>query len=140
MKPLVFDGVLAAPMYQGLIEGLQSTDWLKHTLKMEKDNLPIEAAKGIVSGFCVLVLLGSIGIVFYRRAKRKGSRDLNQENLRHLVDPGILSAEDRKGIDVPFIEFKTILSATDNFSLANKLGQGGFGPVYKVNNLLLSAY
>lgn len=56
----------------------------------------------------------------------------NGRNVRYLVDPGILSAEERKGIDVPFIEFKTILSATDNFSLANKLGQGGFGPVYKV--------
>ncbi|KAI3698782.1 hypothetical protein L2E82_42605 [Cichorium intybus] len=108
-------------------------------IKVSSSDLPNIGAKrntkvlvaGIVSGFCVLLLLGSIGIVFYRRAKRKGSRDLNQENLRHLVDPGILSAEDRKGIDVPFIEFKTILSATDNFSLANKLGQGGFGPVYK---------
>ncbi|KAI3502250.1 hypothetical protein L1887_30282 [Cichorium endivia] len=108
-------------------------------IKVSSSDLPKISAKsntkvlvaGIVSGFCGLVLLGSIGIVFYRRAKRKGSRDLDQENLRHLVDPGILSAEDRKGIDVPFIEFKTILSATDNFSLANKLGQGGFGPVYK---------
>ncbi|CAH1414472.1 unnamed protein product [Lactuca virosa] len=96
---------------------------------------------GIVSGFCGLVFLCSIGIIFYRRTKRKGSRDIggnfelefqdNGRNVRYLVDPGILSAEERKGIDVPFIEFKTILSATDNFSLANKLGQGGFGPVYK---------
>ncbi|KAF5764529.1 putative RNA-directed DNA polymerase, protein kinase RLK-Pelle-DLSV family [Helianthus annuus] len=44
---------------------------------------------------------------------------------------GVLSEEDRKGLDVPFFEFKRILSATENFSLANKLGQGGFGPVYK---------
>ncbi|CAI9275598.1 unnamed protein product [Lactuca saligna] len=96
---------------------------------------------GIVSGFCGLVFLCSIGIIFYRRVKRKGSRDNggnfeldfqnNGRNVRYLVDPGILSAEDRKGIDVPFIQFKTILSATNNFSLANKLGQGGFGPVYK---------
>ena len=28
--------------------------------------------------------------------------------------------------------FETIRVATDNFSEANKLGQGGFGPVYLV--------
>ena len=30
--------------------------------------------------------------------------------------------------------FETIRIATDDFSAANKLGQGGFGPVYKVCN------
>lgn len=29
-------------------------------------------------------------------------------------------------------DFGTIRNATDNFSEANKLGQGGFGAVYKV--------
>ncbi|KAL4569792.1 hypothetical protein LXL04_025435 [Taraxacum kok-saghyz] len=115
-------------------------------IKVSSSDLPNNDAKintkvlvaGIVSGFCGLVFLCGIGIIFYRRVKRQESRrnfELefrdNGTNLRFLVDPGILSAEDRKGIDVPFIEFKTILSATNNFSLANKLGQGGFGPVYK---------
>ncbi|KAL8248359.1 hypothetical protein R6Q59_005227 [Mikania micrantha] len=44
---------------------------------------------------------------------------------------GVLSEEDRKALDVPFFEFKAIVSATHNFSPANELGQGGFGPVYK---------
>jgi hypothetical protein len=39
---------------------------------------------------------------------------------------------DLEGIDVPFFDFESILAATDTFSNANKLGQGGFGPVYKV--------
>ena len=30
-------------------------------------------------------------------------------------------------------DFNTIRVATDNFSEANKLGQGGFGAVYRVN-------
>lgn len=28
----------------------------------------------------------------------------------------------------------SVIAATDNFSFANKLGEGGFGPVFKVNN------
>lgn len=31
-------------------------------------------------------------------------------------------------------DFKVIETATDNFSESNKLGQGGFGKVYKVND------
>ena len=33
--------------------------------------------------------------------------------------------------------FETVKVATDNFSDANKLGEGGFGVVYKVNVTLL---
>lgn len=35
-------------------------------------------------------------------------------------------------IDIPIFDLSTIANATDNFSVDNKLGQGGFGPVYKV--------
>jgi len=35
-------------------------------------------------------------------------------------------------IDIPIFELSTIAIATDNFSIDNKLGQGGFGLVYKV--------
>lgn len=34
--------------------------------------------------------------------------------------------------DLVVFDLKTIVSATDNFSSANKLGEGGFGSVYKV--------
>jgi hypothetical protein len=34
--------------------------------------------------------------------------------------------------NLPFFSIKTIITATRNFSHQNKLGQGGFGSVYKV--------
>ncbi|XP_073131750.1 G-type lectin S-receptor-like serine/threonine-protein kinase At1g11330 [Henckelia pumila] len=41
--------------------------------------------------------------------------------------------EDRgaKGHDLRLFTYASILAATDNFSYKNKLGEGGFGPVYK---------
>lgn len=35
--------------------------------------------------------------------------------------------------DLPFFTRNEIAVATDNFSLANKLGEGGFGSVYKAS-------
>ncbi|XP_050252300.1 G-type lectin S-receptor-like serine/threonine-protein kinase At1g11410 isoform X3 [Quercus robur] len=37
----------------------------------------------------------------------------------------------RRNSNLPLFDLRTIIAATDNFSIANKLGQGGFGPVYK---------
>ncbi|KAL5548108.1 hypothetical protein UlMin_003339 [Ulmus minor] len=38
-------------------------------------------------------------------------------------------------IELPLFDFATIITATNNFSPANKIGLGGFGPVYKGNLL-----
>ena len=37
-----------------------------------------------------------------------------------------------KGNDLLMFSFASIMAATNDFSDENKLGQGGFGPVYKV--------
>lgn len=34
--------------------------------------------------------------------------------------------------ELSLFDFIKLATATNNFDLANKLGQGGFGPVYKV--------
>lgn len=37
-----------------------------------------------------------------------------------------------EGFELPLFDLNTILKATNKFSNDNKLGEGGFGPVYKV--------
>ncbi|XP_015170363.1 G-type lectin S-receptor-like serine/threonine-protein kinase At4g03230 [Solanum tuberosum] len=43
----------------------------------------------------------------------------------------LINENDKQNIAVPFFCLENILAATDDFSDVNKLGQGGFGPVYK---------
>uniref|UniRef100_A0A1J3J875 non-specific serine/threonine protein kinase n=3 Tax=Noccaea caerulescens TaxID=107243 RepID=A0A1J3J875_NOCCA len=89
----------------------------------------------------ILVVLSSTASYVYlqRRKVRKelGSmpRGVNlcdsERHIKDLIDSGRFNQDDTQGIDVPSFELETILFATSNFSNANKLGQGGFGPVYK---------
>ena len=38
----------------------------------------------------------------------------------------------KEELELPFFNMDELASATNNFSDSNKLGEGGFGPVYKV--------
>ena len=38
----------------------------------------------------------------------------------------------KEEIDLPTFDMSVLVNATENFSTRNKLGEGGFGPVYKV--------
>jgi hypothetical protein len=43
--------------------------------------------------------------------------------------------ECEENLNITFEDLGTIRAATDNFSSERKLGEGGFGPVYKVISL-----
>ena len=45
--------------------------------------------------------------------------------------------ESQTSTDLPLFDLSTIAAATSNFSTANKLGEGGFGAVYKVASCIL---
>uniref|UniRef100_A0A7N2R958 non-specific serine/threonine protein kinase n=2 Tax=Quercus lobata TaxID=97700 RepID=A0A7N2R958_QUELO len=98
----------------------------------------------IVGITSVIVLCVIIVMYIWRRkmTKRKEHRLIDQRNRAHrmlcseshvqdLIDLGEFKEEDKKGIDLPFYDLESIRVATHNFSIENKLGQGGYGPVYK---------
>nr|XP_016486233.1 PREDICTED: G-type lectin S-receptor-like serine/threonine-protein kinase B120 [Nicotiana tabacum] len=66
-----------------------------------------------------------------RRARSKGNSQPNNCLNTEKGENDLINEEDEKGIDIQFFSLESILAATDNFSEENKLGRGGFGPVYK---------
>ncbi|XP_009344131.2 PR5-like receptor kinase isoform X1 [Pyrus x bretschneideri] len=73
---------------------------------------------------CFIGVLGAIVFGLCRmRAKQKGEIKLTRDTLQEYIGG--------KHDELLIYDFETILLATDNFSIENKLGHGGFGPVYR---------
>ena len=53
----------------------------------------------------------------------KEQETASQENTERIADDEI---------ELPLFDLITISNATNQFSFANKIGEGGFGPVYQV--------
>jgi hypothetical protein len=53
-------------------------------------------------------------------------------NTKTIAYNDNIERDDTLNGDLPMIPFTVIQQSTDNFSISSKLGEGGFGPVYKV--------
>jgi hypothetical protein len=65
------------------------------------------------------------------------------DHISNFDRPNVQVRYDPNTQESPHIDMASILAATNNFSDSNKLGQGGFGPVYKVikeNKLFVLSY
>lgn len=62
-------------------------------------------------------------LIVYNSEKTESIRELYPKNEERNED-----------LELPLFDLYTIATATDNFSYNNKLGEGGFGPVYKVSS------
>ncbi|KAG6695140.1 hypothetical protein I3843_09G082800 [Carya illinoinensis] len=83
------------------------------------------------------VLIGSCAVNYHLRKKRRQiDDDKSQKALLHeLASPtGVAITQEGELVsseDIHFMSLSTIMAATDDFSESNKLGQGGFGTVFK---------
>ncbi|KAJ3692443.1 hypothetical protein LUZ60_012793 [Juncus effusus] len=82
--------------------------------KSSSASIPIMVSVLVVVIFCTLAYC----VYCWRWRKRNAVRRAQLENLGPKSD-------------LPLMDFSTITDSTDNFSESNKLGEGGFGPVYR---------
>ncbi|WVZ02049.1 hypothetical protein V8G54_022855 [Vigna mungo] len=93
-------------------------------------------AKLLIIGLSVLgavaLLCFSVYCFWFRKRARTGRRTGGRipETIR-LSSYHNVQTEETLNPDISTIPLITILQSTDNFSEASKLGEGGFGPVYK---------
>ncbi|CAK9181363.1 unnamed protein product, partial [Ilex paraguariensis] len=86
----------------------------------------------IVAFVAVIVMLLLAFFCYMRRKKLQEDKERHKEEILlelERFDPKEIGNAGK--YEVKIFSFASILAATENFSNENKLGQGGFGPVYK---------
>lgn len=77
------------------------------------------------------------------KAKRCGEMLFmdSETSLSNTKDPPEANwGEENRHGELRFFDRSTVIAATDNFSLDKKIGEGGFGPVYKLTILCLNGW
>ncbi|KAK9269636.1 hypothetical protein L1049_001413 [Liquidambar formosana] len=74
------------------------------------------------------VLLLGLGLALYIWRKWKPSK---QGERGYKTERHYTTETQKEDLELPLFDFATVANATNNFSAENKLGEGGFGPVYK---------
>ncbi|OIV93169.1 hypothetical protein TanjilG_20831 [Lupinus angustifolius] len=93
--------------------------------------------KGIIAissvSICLLVFMVVIFWYWFVKARNQWQRRDRKYSFRLTFEdsPSLHEFNSTQNSDLPFFDLSSIAAATDNFSTDNKLGQGGFGSVYK---------
>ncbi|KAG5614026.1 hypothetical protein H5410_013850 [Solanum commersonii] len=96
----------------------------------------IALATGITAGV-VLVLIGVVSICFLSKRKKLLEGPIRKKTEQRVNTAIIPSKREISGetvadeFELPLFDLSTLAVATEDFSDVNKLGQGGFGCVYK---------
>ncbi|XP_009148463.1 G-type lectin S-receptor-like serine/threonine-protein kinase RKS1 isoform X1 [Brassica rapa] len=82
----------------------------------------------LISLSAAVMLLMVIVFCFVRKRRKLNSLRRSSTTFSFDFEDSLKFEDDR---ELPLFDLNTIAAATDNFSSDNKLGAGGFGPVYK---------
>ncbi|KAL3619137.1 hypothetical protein CASFOL_036707 [Castilleja foliolosa] len=99
----------------------------------------LEVIVGVLVPSVVLVSGGVLGCFYTRRRKQKEKKEPGEDILsfdfEYSVRPNeevtMLRKRNNMDFDLPIFSYASVCAATNTFSPENKLGEGGFGPVYK---------
>ncbi|KAG5234188.1 G-type lectin S-receptor serine/threonine-protein kinase [Salix suchowensis] len=80
----------------------------------------------IIFGSVIFIAMFAIGLMLYTRKKKEAKTKNSLEKDNNDED-------ENEVMDLSIFDMKTIIKATENFSIDRKLGEGGFGTVYKGN-------
>ncbi|GLT43898.1 hypothetical protein SLA2020_178240 [Shorea laevis] len=104
--------------------------------------LRVDLIISLTSVSCIIILGALVYGLCWQRSKKIGKKNRTLENfdldarrdsprdtlLEHMMRSIVKKGEPQ---ELPLFDFDSMVVATNNFSMANKLGQGGYGPVYK---------
>ncbi|KAK3023887.1 hypothetical protein RJ639_042903, partial [Escallonia herrerae] len=90
--------------------------------------------------FAGTALLG-LTLTLYLRGKRNRKRNLPpwRKGKRGNKSKDHVNARPNEDLELPLFGFSTVANATNNFAINNKLGEGGFGSVYKFPRIFSKA-
>uniref|UniRef100_A0A803NZE1 Receptor-like serine/threonine-protein kinase n=1 Tax=Cannabis sativa TaxID=3483 RepID=A0A803NZE1_CANSA len=113
-------------------------------LRLANAELDGQISKNKIIGLATIsssaILFGIVLLVCFCRWRANHNVNKSKETAKHLIswiksrdNPGnvLQFSTQMHEPQLPFYDFGSILAATNNFSISNKLGEGGFGPVYK---------
>ena len=83
--------------------------------------------------YCFFINHNFVCYIVLAEPKKDRSAEIMFKRMEELTSGNESASNQVKLKELPLFEFQVLATATDSFSLRNKLGQGGFGPVYKVN-------
>ncbi|TYK26352.1 G-type lectin S-receptor-like serine/threonine-protein kinase [Cucumis melo var. makuwa] len=111
-------------------------------LESSKRKLIVGLSVSVASLISFLIF---VACFIYWRRRRAEDVSIHTKYTFHMIDPDLIvcflspnlvepgnevEAQDDE-VELPLYDFTKIETATNNFSLSNKIGEGGFGPVYK---------
>ncbi|XP_047319854.1 G-type lectin S-receptor-like serine/threonine-protein kinase At1g11410 [Impatiens glandulifera] len=119
------------------VDNVELAEYLESQQRPRRSAQPKRVTYIIVASTIIpLAIIGALIVFWFITQKRRKDRKRNNRHMLFTTANGSSSSQENSTRethidDFPFFDLSTIVASTDNFSISNKLGEGGFGMVYK---------